>query len=96
MKQTNADSLRIALMAAIDRINHDNDGANALSTESMQLEIEKAKAISMLADNMIDLAKVEVTHNAILLKQKQLESKGDLDSLDRPILTNVGFFALTE
>lgn len=96
MKQTNAESLRIALMAAIDRINHDNDGQDALSTEQMQLEIEKAKAISMLADNMIDLAKVEVTHNAILLKQKQLESKGDLDSLDRPILTNVGFFALTE
>lgn len=95
-KKTNVEALRLQLMAAMERINHDNDGAEPLTDDQMRLEIEKAKAVSMLAENVIDLAKVEVMHEAILLKQKQLESAGKLESLDRPIHSHVGFFALSE
>ena len=89
-----ATDLRNALMAAIDRINVDEDAVNPISKEQMEIEIQKAKAISELADKIIDLAKCENQHNAILLKQRQLESNGKLDGRDKPLLPNVGFFAL--
>lgn len=93
-RKTNADALRLQLMQAMERINTDNDGPDALSDAQMSIEIEKCKTIGVLAKVMVDLAKVEVMPESLLLRER--EAGLERESFGKPLISGVGFFALSE
>lgn len=71
VNELNAQYLRSQLFAALERFNHDNDGENPLSDEEIKLEMEKAKVVGSIADSLIELAKVEILHHSLRLKQER-------------------------
>jgi len=89
-----AEQLRLHLFAALERINHDNDGKNPLSNEEFELEIEKAKTVSMLADSIIGIEKVRLQQEALALKRAQMISQGKISEQEKKVLTGSAFFQL--
>ena len=71
INELNAQYLRSQLFAALERFNHDNDSENPLSQDEIKLEMEKAKVVGSLADSLIELAKVEILHHSLRLKQER-------------------------
>lgn len=64
-----AESLRIQLFAALERINDDQ-----LSGEELKDEIQRAKAVGDIAGVIIDLAKAETMHQIVSLKHGAVQN----------------------
>lgn len=84
-----AEFLRLQLAEAMLRINNDNDGESPKTKEQIEMDIEVAKTISLLAGNMIDIAKMEVSMAQTIIKARKQEASAE--GLMRPILKSKFF-----
>lgn len=72
-QKTNADALRLSLFAMLETVSEEG-----LSKEEFDQRIAQAKAVSEIAKNIIDLAKVEVADKMVQLKAEKMRREGEL------------------